>query len=180
MRKPLLALVALALSAAVLPFLGSAAPSPSPLGPGGVYSLHVDLFRAMDACDGGAVAKLFSARSRGLVIDGERWSEKGDDVRVFLQTSAGEPIEAGSAEDARKLLIAQDTLQGSPKGWKTRILEGWMDCPSGEVSYATLHFERTREVDGEVVTRRYRSTSLVSYEDGAWRLWHLHVSPSEG
>ena len=32
----------------------------------------------------------------------------------------------------------------------------------------------------EVVTRRYRSTSLVSYEDGAWRLWHLHVSPSEG
>ena len=181
MRRPVIATF-LAL-AAVAVALASAGPpkhpgSPAP-GPGGVYSLHVQLFRAIDDGDGPAVEKLLGGRMRGLRIDSEgRWSEDGARLEMYVLGPDGTPVETDDAATALKLLIAQDAVDGSRGRWTTRILEGWMDCPSAELSYATLAFERTREVDGATVRKRYRSTSLVSYEDGAWRLWHFHVSPA--
>jgi hypothetical protein len=181
MRRTLTGLLA-TLAAVALAFAGvgnSAPAAPRPLGPGGVYDLHVKLFRALDAGDGAAVEKLLGGKTRGLLIDASgKWSEGGDDLRMFLLGPDGAPIETGEAADARKLLLAQDGGADADARWTTRILDGWMDCPSGEVSFATLTFERTGKRDGRTVAQRYRSTSLVSYERGAWKLWHLHVSPA--
>ena len=180
MLKSILALLALPIVLALLALApASATPQPAPLGPGGVLELHEKLFAALDKGDAAAVKTMLGGHKRGLVHKDDRWAQEGLTMRTFLVDGKGTPRSGDGVEAAVKLLFTWDGASKKNPRWKTTILEGWMDCPSEEISFATLQFERTRTVGDEIQTKRYRSTSLVSHTKRGWKLWHFHVSPAE-
>ncbi|MEM7309064.1 MAG: hypothetical protein AAF682_20440 [Planctomycetota bacterium] len=182
MWKPLSATLALA---AALSFLLLPTPAPAaaraPLGPGGVLDAHRKLFAAMDARDVEGVRALLAPQVGGATVNAE--GDWGDPIgfRAYVLDDKGLPRSVDKELAAVKWLLAMDAtaLPDGSSGWSTRIVDAWLDCPSGDASYATLELERTARGGDEVVTRRYRSTSLVAHRDGDWSIWHLHVSPSK-
>lgn len=165
------ALCVLVLGTAVLL---SAKPSPPALGPGAVLALHEDLFRALDRGDGKAVAALIVDRRGGLTWEkGTQWGDPGSFL-AFATDPGGDPLRADSS--AKGLTVLE---RWADEGWSTEIERAWTDCQSPELSYAILEIARTRVEGDRSTTQRFRSTSLVSYDERAnhWSLWHIHLSP---
>ncbi len=173
MKLTFLALAALAPASVTLLASGS-----EPLsGPGAVLEMHEKLFAALDRGD------LETVRAHlGETPMGAEWSAAGGWTHPpgFLAWGSegnGKGFAAESREDGLRSLLAwgsEGTKGGG--GWSTKITRAWSDCHSPELSFAALEFERTRTVEGKSETVRYRSTSLVSYEDGRWVLWLFHAS----
>jgi len=155
-----------ALFAGALTFSPRASSATALPGPGGVIALHERLFEALDDLDLEALDKILDVDSP----DGRRKT-------VLLFDDGGEdPITAWGHGGAREALTRWAAMTGSG----TRIVRQQVDCPSGEMSYAVLEFERIqRFTDGSARLRRFRSTSLVRHAQGGWKLFHWHVSPAE-
>lgn len=142
---------------------------PASLGPGGILEMHRHLFAAMDRGEVEAV--------KSFIDDDRRNSERQDSL--FLVEASGAPVRAWGGAGARELLarlVEADKKSGGE--WKTTITKSSAECPSGDLSYAVLEFERAHIVDGKTVLERYRSTSLVRMSEGQWKLFHWHVSPA--
>lgn len=173
---PVLGTTLLAGVAVLTTSAGPAGPAPLP-GPGGVLDLHEELFRAMDEGDVDAIRGILADSKRGATWKDGRWG----DPRSFLaygNLSSGEAFTADSKKQGLRLLADMGDAPEGPGGpWKTTITRCWADCPSPDISFAALQFERTRGVGDEILTERYRSTSLVSHTERGWELWHIHISP---
>ena len=150
-----------------LPALLPRAPTP---GPGGVISMHKQLFAAIDAGD--------AARARSFIVDHENSIDQNDNVFYLPSRPSGDG-EPRRVEGATALAdcLAQMAEESAKAGgrFETRITYGRDDCRS-EDSYAILEFERTHEKDGARTTQRFRSTSLVQGTGSGWKLYHWHVS----
>lgn len=181
MRNPLPLLLACA-TALVLLFASSAktaaASGPVALGPGGVLDLHVKLFRAVDQRDRKGVQEILEGSRRGALIANGEWEFDGHAMRHFLPDPEGRPFVVDDEDHAAKLLLAMDGSD-SKGPWKTEVVEGWMDCPSADISFATLTIERSRALGEKTEKVRYHITSLVSHTDDGWKLWHMHLSPAQ-
>lgn len=176
-----LVVLPLFLAATGIVWLASAALRPAPVaplpfGPGAVVELHRELFAALDAGDEAKAVALLDTTTEG------GWAEGADGglARPTLQLldERGLPVSAQGPDAARTLLAA--TARASKDGgpaWSTKIVKLRADCPSGDISYAVLEFERTRGEKG--ATQRYRSTALVRWTDGRMKLFHWHVSPAD-
>ncbi len=150
------------------------APAPAPVpGGGAVLAMHRELLGALDAGDVQAAQGFLSADSQPESAEG------GRPCTLFLVGADGSPVSAVGNGESRALLarfLAEQTALGGK--FETRITRAWTDCPSAEVSWAVLEFERAHSEDGAVRTRRYRSTSIVRHDDG-WKLTAWHVSPAD-
>lgn len=147
-------------------------------GPGGVYQLHLDLLEALDDGDGKAIAGLLADSRRGLTWRDGEWGEQHGFL-AFGTTVAGKAVAADTRVEGLELLLdLADADHGKGRPWKTSLVSMWADCPSADISFATLEFERRRAGEGDDAVRRYRATSLVSHTKGKWKLWHIHVSPA--
>ena len=135
------------------PLAGSAA------GPGAVLELQRNLAAALDAGSREEVEKLVDGQARAF----------------FLVDADGRAARYADREAA--LAAFPHWLDDGEGGWTTKILGAEADCPSGELSYVCATLERTRGAGDALVVRRYRSTALVRWKDGAMRLFHWHVSP---
>jgi hypothetical protein len=172
MFKALIAFVVPFILTAGLATSPSISPSatPSPLvGPGAVLEMHRQLFAAMDRGDVEA-AKAF--------VDGEN-KDSEREVSLFIPDASGIPTEAWGSNASRELLsrlVADRSKLGGQ--WTTTITKTSADCPSSSLSFAVLDIERTRAVDGRTEAEKYRSTSLVHFSDGHWKLFHWHLSPA--
>lgn len=171
--KPVLVLAVVL--GATLTMLATAAPRPAP-GPGAVLAMHKALVAALDAGDAEKALTFLDESKEGGWADGE----DGGIARpsLMLIDPAGLPVFADGAEEARALLakVARAAKDGGPE-WSSRIVRSRSDCHSPDLSYATLEFERTRGVKGG--TQLWRSTVLVRWVDGQWKLFHWHVSPAD-
>ena len=160
----------------------AAATAPPLYGPGGVLAMHVRFFAALDEGDMKTVASILAESPAGLTwsLDetGGEWGEPRG-FQAFLVDHQDEPRSCDKKSQALKWLQvwSQGTVEAGGRR-ETRITDGWMDCPSGALSYAVLEFERSTTAGDRVDVRRYRSTSLVSHTKAGWKLWHLHVSPA--
>jgi hypothetical protein len=157
----------LAIAAVLAP---AASPAPAPLlGPGGVIEMHRQLFAALDRGDSEAVKSFVDDENR----DADRQGS------VFLPDVAGAPAEAWGSAGMRDLLgrfVAEQTKLGGE--WKTTITRVSADCPSSAVSYALLEIARSHNADGKTDVEKYQGTGLVHFNDGHWKLFHLHLSPA--
>lgn len=173
MLRPLLPLLLVPALVLGLPPLFASGPAP---GPGQVLEMHRELFAELDR--GGPEGAAQVARHMREVKGGLCWSEEkgwGDPGR-FLALALAPGDEALRSTDPRR--AAASLSHWADGGWKTTIQSAWSDCGSPERSYCVLELERTRKVNGVLERKRYRSTSLVSYRDGRWVLWHFHLSPA--
>ncbi|MBI5363914.1 MAG: nuclear transport factor 2 family protein [Planctomycetes bacterium] len=150
--------------------------APAPFGPGAVLGLQKQLFAAIDAGDEAKAAALLDDTKEGGWSDGENGGIERP--TLMLLDARGLPVFAHGADAARALLAAtaRASKDGGPE-WTTRIVRSRADCPSGELSYAVLEFERSRGVKGGV--QRYRSTVLARWTDGRMKLVHWHVSAAD-
>ena len=162
-----LGLSILSIGAVCLASASPTAPSPA-LGPGAVLEMHKQLFAAIDKGD--------ADKAASFVADATGGQEQP--VTAFLIDENGKPVQAEGKAGMKDLVtkLAKASLDGGPE-WTTTIVKSQADCAYAEVSYALLEFERNRAVKGGL--KRYRSTSLVRYVYGAWKLWHWHVSPAD-
>ena len=177
MIRSLLAATSLtaALVAAGSAFTPSPAATPQPAfwGPGGVHEMHLKLFRALDSGDKKAVREFFAENTAGIGIDEKGNFGKPRGFEAFVLDSKGQPRACDDID-----CVVECLTDWGEKGWTTRITDGWMDCPTDRLSYATLEFERTCRTGDGVETRKYRSTSLVRHTKSGFKLWHLHLSPA--
>lgn len=167
LRSVLTVLGLSALSAGAF-YLTSAAPSPT-LGPGAILEMHKQLFAAIDKGD--------AEKAASFVADSGGTAEHP--VTAFLIDENGKPTQAEGKTAVKELVtkLAKSSVDGGPE-WTTTIVKTEADCPSGEMSWAVIEFDRNRGVKGGL--KRYRSTSLVRYVEGAgWKIWHWHVSPAD-
>jgi hypothetical protein len=133
--------------------------------------MHERLFAAIDRGDvEGALAFLHPDMHMERA-----WVERP--CTVVLEDIDDRSQHAIGYEASRELLGSWVREAAADRG-ETRITRWLSNCFSSELSYAILEFERTRTVDGEPETRRYVSTSLVTYADGGWKLTNWHVSPA--
>ena len=151
---------------ALLTLASRPAPLPAP-GPGGILAMHRDLFAAIDRGDADAATAFLAADRKG----------PGGSTTLFLLDRAGAPIAARGAPDARETL-ARFAPESKASGGtvQTRITSESADCPTSDLAFAVLELERVHARDGKEVVRRYRSTSLVRFEDSKWKLCHWHLS----
>ena len=128
------------------------------------------LFAALDAGDAIA-ARAFLHEDIHM---GDKWRRRPCTLALYeVDGTSGLAV----GRTASRALL--DTwADAADTGAETRITNWVSDCHSGELSYATLEFERTNSVNGKQVTKRYVSTSLVTYEDGGWRITHMQVAPA--
>jgi len=158
----------------VLPALFTLAlrPAPQPAaGPGAVMAMQRDLFAAIDRGDGEAARSFVASDRKG----------PGGMTTLFLIDRAGTLVRAtdsGSARDALARLAGESKVAGG--SFATKITMESADCPSSDLSYAVIEFERVHTLDGKVDTRRYRGTLLVRHEESGWKVTHWHVSPGSG
>lgn len=149
---------------------------PAPFGPGAVLDMHKQLLAAIDAGDEAKATAVLDETKEGGWTD----SENGGIARptLMLLDAHGLPVYAHGVEAARALLAqtARASKDGGPE-WTTRVVRSRADCPSGDVSYAMIEFERSRGVKGGVY--RYRSTVLARWTDGKMKLFHWHVSAAD-
>jgi hypothetical protein len=159
------------LALAALPVLLSPAPAaPAAPGPGAVLVMHERLFRAMDAGDVSQALEFLHADIR------PEDEHRPRPCTTILPTLEGGMVSGASFDESRAALTGWIESSADAGGqWSTRLVSGYDDCFSGELSYAVLEFERVHEKDGARTATRYRSTSLVTY-DGGWKLTHWHVS----
>jgi hypothetical protein len=129
--------------------------------------MHRDLFAALDRGDADAAREFVASDRKG----------PGGLTTCFLVDRSGRPLRSVDATSTRELLarLAGDA-KAAGTGFQTKITFESADCPSGDLSYAVLEFERTRIVDEKPETRHYRGTSLVRMEGSKWKLTHWHVS----
>ena len=131
-------------------------------GPGAVVGMHIQLFRALDAGDAGRAASFVGPDQK---------------TTLALDLVGGEPeLETGRAGVMQRL--AEWARASKGLGYSTSVEVLRADCPSGELSWAVLEIERSRETAAGVEVERYVSTSLVHYRSGGWRLMHWHLSPA--
>lgn len=167
MRTLLLSALALAFLALanLMPTRATAAPAGPLPGPGGVIDMHRKLFDAIDRGDGQAAASFASDRQDSVLF----WFDEGGMPRSASGALVGMKVLAKLAADAR-------AAGGS---FATSITTSRADCPSGELSWCVLEFERKHATEAGTAVRRYRSTSLVAMTRDGFRLVHLHVSPAD-
>lgn len=146
------------------------APAPPPIiGPGGVLAMQRDLFAAIDRGDGDGAGNFVAADRKG----------PGGMTSLFLVDRSGALVraaDASSCRDALARLAAESKAAGGT--FATKITWESADCPSSELSYAVIEFDRAHTLDGKVETRRYRGTLLVRMEGSEWKVAHWHVSPA--
>jgi hypothetical protein len=143
----------------------------APIGPGAILAMHRDLFAAIDRGDGAAAAAFLGSDRKG----------PGGSTSLFLLDRAGAPTRATGATDARELLAKVAAESKSAGGtFQTRITTEIAECPASELAFAVLELERVHAHDGREEVRRYRSTSLVRYEESGWKLLHWHLSAAAG
>lgn len=159
----------LAIPALALLALSAVSPTPPTPGPGAVIGMHKVMFRAIDAGDVDAALAFLHP---DMHMDREYGKRP---CTLFLVEDDDTPLSADGFAESKKLLASW--IDSGASGWETRITGAHDDCLSGELSYAVLEFERTRTTKLGSETRKYRSTSLVTYDDG-WKLTHWHVSPA--
>lgn len=155
---------------ALLALALSPAPQPAP-GGGSVLAMQKALFAAIDRGDG-EVARTFVAPDR---------KGPGGMTSLFLIDRSGVAMratDAPSARDAFAKLAAESKAAGGT--FETKITSESADCPSSELSFAVVEFERIHTLGGKVETRRYRGTLLVRHDGAAWKVSHWHVSPASG
>ena len=146
-----------------------AAPTPTP-GGGAVLAMHREFLQALDAGDAQAAQRFLAA---------DTGPESARPCTLYLVGAGDTPASAvGNAESKALLARILDEQRAAGGAWETRITRSWSDCPTAEVSWAVLEFERTQEKDGVARTSRYRSTSIVRHDDG-WKLTAWHVSPAD-
>ena len=143
-------------------------PAPAaPAGPGAILAMQKSLFAAIDRGDAEA-AKAFVAHDR---------KGPGGMTTLFLIDRGGAPMRATGTDEAREVLAKLAAESKAAGGsFETKITGESAECPSSDVSYAALEFERVHTVDGKASKRTYRGTLLVRWEDEAWKLTHWHVS----
>ena len=153
---------------AILALTANSPAAPAP-GPGAVIAMHKAMFRAID---GGDLEGALGFLHADMDMDRDYGQRP---CTLFLVGDEGAPVSADGFAASNQLLA--DWLDSGASGWKTRITSAHDNCLSGELSYAVLEFERTRATKLGTETRRYRSTSLVTYDEG-WKITHWHVSPA--
>jgi len=161
-----LSILALAGTALAAAHMTPTVPAP---GPGAVIAMHQKLFQAIDA---GNAERALEFLSADLNMQDEH---RGRPCTLFLVDGSGAPVTSVGAEASRELLASW--IAASEGRWETKLTSARDDCFSGELSYAVLEFERKRTDTKKPVVRRYRSTSLVTYDEG-WKITHWHVSPA--
>ena len=146
-----------------LSFLAAARPAPA-LGPGAVLEMQKQLLAAIDRGDADAARAFVDADNREV---------------VFFGLDGGTPVVAEDAAKAGDMLgkLARDAKSAGGT-WTTTIASWKADCPSAGLSYAVLELDRAHVVDGKSSVQHLRSTSLVHYADGKWKLFHWHISPA--
>lgn len=151
--------------AAGLSALVSLGPAPAARGPGAILAMHRKLFAALDKGDAEAAASFL--KKSGFFR-----------TELFLCDERGRQVKARGIEPSRSLVAEWAERRRVEGGtWATKILESNPDCHSPELGYMTMEFEVLHDKDGRRTRKRFRSTSLVTYADGAWSLFHWHVSP---
>ncbi|MFO0981473.1 MAG: hypothetical protein U1E76_06915 [Planctomycetota bacterium] len=153
-------------------FSSARAPALLP-GPGAVIAMHESLFRAIDA---GKVEEALPFLHDDMNM-GENYRARP--CSLFLCDQQGQPLTARNHEQSAKLLKDWTLASAGDGKWTTTVTPIGADCFSAELSYAVLEITRTRTVDGKTTTRRYHSTSLVTYGKDGWQLTHWHLSPAE-
>jgi SnoaL-like domain len=143
-------------------------PAPAaPAGPGAILAMQKGLFAAIDRGDA-AAAQAFVAPDR---------KGPGGMTSLFLVDRSGAAIRATDAQAAKELLAKLAAESKAAGGsFETKITGESAECPSSEVSYAAIEFERVHTVDGKTTKRAYRGTLLVRWEEDAWKIAHWHVS----
>jgi hypothetical protein len=154
-------LIAAALALSVLPAVAFLTASrPALPGPGAVLETQRALFAALDRGDAQAAERFFTRSKIGLGIDPSGKFTQAPGALYFVPGDAEHPARA---------------LAERFKGGTTRIVGGWSDCTSGEVSWAALELEHT-PADGR--PQRWHSTALVRHEDAGMRLYLWHLAPA--
>ncbi len=151
----------------------SAAPQPAFRGPGGVYEMHLKLLRAIDAGDEAKVCQFFAESTAGVGVDANGRFGDARGFGAFVLDGKGKPVSCDGVHCAADCLA-----KWGGEGWTTRITDGWMDCPTSNLSYATLELERTCTVGDGVEVRRFRLTSLVRHTKTGFKVWQMHLSPA--
>jgi hypothetical protein len=138
-------------------------------GPGAVIAMHQRLFRALDAGDASLARSFATAHENSI---GQA------DCVLYLPGEDGKLARHEGADAAGAALAAWAEASARAGGsFETKITFARDDCRSTDPSYAILEFERSHTAGGETTVRHYRSTSLVRYVDGAWKLFHWNVAP---
>ena len=154
-------LIAAALALSVLPAVAFLSASrPALPGPGAVLETQRALFAALDRGDAKAAERFFTRSRSGLSFDAAGKFSASPGALFFVPGDAEHPANA---------------LAERFRGGTTRILGGWSDCSSGEVSWAALEIEHT-PARGE--PQRWNSTALVRHENDGLRLYLWHLSPA--
>lgn len=161
MLRPVLALAVAPVLA--LSFLAKASPAPA-LGPGAVLEMQKQFFAAIDRGDADA--------ARAFV-------DVGNSDLVFFGLDGGTPVVADGSAKVGDMIgkLARDAKSGGGT-WTTTIASWKASCGSADASYAVLELDRAHVVDGKSSVQHLRSTALVHYADGKWKLFHWHVSPA--
>jgi hypothetical protein len=169
MLRALTSLLVLASALTVTLAPGARSGPAVPPGPGAVISMHVQLFRAIDAGDAERAAAFVGPDLEAtLLLDRARAGEHERELEPVL--------DRGRTAVAERL--AEWARASKDLGYSTSIEAVRADCSSGELSYAVLEIERSRATATGKEVERYLSTSLVHHRSGGWRLMHWHLSPA--
>lgn len=143
------------------------------LGPGAVLDLHRQLFTALDTGDAAKALTYLDTTSTDGYAEGQDGGLASPSLQLLDATN--HPVSAYGPDACRALLTTLARPANDPTPWRTKIVSSRSDCPSGDLSYAVLEFERMRGDSGPVT--RYRSTALTRWtRDGGMKLFHWHVS----
>lgn len=154
-------LIAAAFALSILPAAALLTASrPAPPGPGAVLETQRALLAALDRGDAKAAERFFTRSKIGLGIDPSGKFSESPGALFFVPGDAEHPATA---------------LAERFKGGTTRVVGGWSDCSSGEVSWAALELEHT-SARGE--KQRWHSTALVRHDDDGLRLYLWHLAPA--
>ncbi len=157
--KRLIAAAAFAL-AVPLALATLTASRPALPGPGAVVETHRALFAALDRGDAAAAERFFTRSKIGLALDRAGKFVESPGALYF--------VPGGGADPAR-------AMAERFKGGSTRIVGGWSDCSSGEISWAALELEHT---PAQGRPERWNSTALVRHGDDGMRLYLWHLAPA--
>ena len=140
---------------------------PAPAGPGAILAMQKSLFAAIDGGDAEAAQAFVAPDRKG----------PGGMTTMFMIDRSGAPVRATGAQEAKEVLAKLAAESKAAGGtFETKITGESAECPSSDVSYAALEFERVHTVEGKVTKRAYRGTLLVRWEEPSWKVTHWHVS----
>lgn len=169
--KPILATFALA-ALGSLPFLPTSAAAPAAVaapGPGGVIEAVRAFLAAVDKGDETALQELVAP---------------GPDDRISLYDLDLQATPA-RARGRTAFLAHAAALRGKGVSVRHEIADIQADCPSAEVSYATVDFDRVVSRGDDVKRVPMRATVLVRFRskvpEGSkihFQLFHWHASPA--